>query len=237
MKRIVFIPLVLWSEKQAGAEGEPYRYRPKPSERRQLSLFSGYLKSAVYPKPRFTFKTRTGWTGFFVWMPLLALCTAPLLAGAATPMTTLKTALLGRAQNILLKSIPAKEITATRDLTNSALSILAAGGNIAQAQQLLTLAFSVQNMNSESPTYGSFPWYYNSSAVTDPDSDDYASQALGPIWLHYGHLFPAAFQAQMLGHMRATLSALFAADCSHHDHQHIFNGRGEPAFNRSISRK
>jgi hypothetical protein len=143
----------------------------------------------------------------FVWIILFGAAVGELF-GAPLPMDTLETALLGRAQNILLKVIPAGTVTATRDLTNSALSILAAGGSVAQAQQLLTVAFAVQDMNVSSPTFGSFPWYYNSNAVTDENSDVFASQALGPIWLHYGHLFPTAFQAQMQQHLKATISAL-----------------------------
>lgn len=143
----------------------------------------------------------------FVWVVLFASALGELIGGPL-PITTLETALLGRAENVLLKSIPAGALTATRDLTNSALSILAAGGSIAEAQQLLTLAFAVQNMNVTSPTFGSFPWYYNSNAVVDVNSDVFASQALGPIWLHYGHLFPVNFQIQMQQHLKATISAL-----------------------------
>jgi hypothetical protein len=142
-----------------------------------------------------------------VWISLLGI-TASTLLGAAVPMNTLETAFLGRAQNMLQQGIPGGQVIATRDLTNAALAILAAGGSPAQAQQLLTVAFSVQNMNTSSPTYGSFPWYYNSNAVTDENADDFTSQALGPIWLHYGQLFPATFQSQMLQHLQATIGAL-----------------------------
>jgi hypothetical protein len=143
----------------------------------------------------------------FVWFILFGAAAGQLTAGSL-PMTTLKTAFLGRAQNILVQDIPAGDMIATRDLTNSALAILAAGGSTAQAQQLLTVAFTVQDMNPSSATYGSFPWYYNSNAVTDPNSDVFATQALGPIWLHYGKLFPADFQAQMRVHLQAAIGAL-----------------------------
>src|ERR1700740_2950554 len=125
-----------------------------------------------------------------VWFALCGIAAGQLVAAPA-PLSTLKTALQDRAQNILLKDVPAGEVIATRDLVNSALAILASRGDPTQAQQLLTLAFSVQNMDTTSRTYGSFPWYYNSSAVTDENADDFTSQALGPIWLHYGQLFPA----------------------------------------------
>jgi hypothetical protein len=163
-----------------------------------------------YPAP---FKTRYRAIpqGLLAWVAALGIAFGPLVAVAVTaptPMSTLETALQGRAVNMLQKEVPAGEVIATRDLTNGALAILAAGGSPAQAQQLLALAFSVQNMDVSSPTYGSFPWYYNSSAVTDPNTDVFTSQALGPIWLHYGQLFPASFQAQMRTHLQATTSAL-----------------------------
>ncbi len=135
----------------------------------------------------------------------LALC-EPLKA--ATPLSTLEEALLARALTILNDDIPNGSIIATRDLTNSALAILAAGGNPSAAQKLLTLAFSVQNIDPTSATYGSFPWYYNSSAVTDENADDYTAQALGPIWIHYRQLFPASFQSEMQTHMQGVISAL-----------------------------
>jgi hypothetical protein len=132
-------------------------------------------------------------TRVFIWLILFGFTPSQILA-ISLPLKILQTALVGRAENILRHDIPSGAIIATRDLTNSALVVLAADGEVSQAQQLLALAFSVQNMNPTSPTYGSFPWYYNSDAVTDGNADDFTSQALGPIWLHYGHLFPPSPQ-------------------------------------------
>jgi hypothetical protein len=104
------------------------------------------------------------------------------LGAAINPeLAALRSSLHQRAQNILGRDIPRKGVIATRDLADAALAILIAGGDPAQAQRLLTMAFSAQNMHEHSPDYGSFRWYYNSVAVQDENADDFVAQAIGPI--------------------------------------------------------
>jgi hypothetical protein len=79
-----------------------------------------------------------------------------LRASTTQPLQTLESSLYGRAQNLLRVAIPNNQMIATRDLADAALAILAAGGDPAQAEQLLNVVFSIQNMNVSS-LWGAFP--------------------------------------------------------------------------------
>jgi hypothetical protein len=144
----------------------------------------------------------------------LQLVGASLKASVSQELEVLRSALHQRAQNILWRNVPEKKVIATHDLVNAALAILAADGKPAQAEHLLNIAFSVQDMREQSRNYGSFPWYYNSNAVHDDNANDFVAQALAPIWLHYRDRFSADFQSEMLNHMHAVLRALYRQEVS-----------------------
>ena len=151
---------------------------------------------------------------------LLCLCTIFLLAlpaihnlhAATVPLAqripVLASALHGTATATLLDDVPNGTLLTTASLSDAALAMLASGGDPAQAQQLVNLMFSAQNMDTSSPSYGVIPWDYNSDHVKDPNSTDFACQALGPIYIHYGDKLPSNFLFAMRQHIRAAIPVL-----------------------------
>jgi hypothetical protein len=121
---------------------------------------------------------------------------------------TLETALRGKAQSILSSDIPKGNLLSTGSLSNAALAVLATGGDPAQAQQLLNLMFSAQDMDKNSPTYGSISWYYNSDRVQDDNSTDFACQALGPLYIHYRNQLTSNFLFTMRQRIRTAIPFL-----------------------------
>jgi len=68
-----------------------------------------------------------------------------------------------------------------RDLADAALLILLTGGNEADAERDLSEAFSTEDTNAGSPTYGAIRWRIHDPAVTDANAIEFSAQALGPI--------------------------------------------------------
>jgi len=152
---------------------------------------------------------------------LFLLCAAAT-AGAAAPATTAPAPLppVMRAQRVTeIRQGIATAIAgfwravqrgqpSIRDLPNAALTILVNGGAPAEAQKALRLAFSFQDMDEKSAHYGSVPWQAGHPEIVDLNADEFTSQALGPIWLHYGTQLGDGFKQEMRPHLQAFLAAM-----------------------------
>jgi hypothetical protein len=99
-------------------------------------------------------------------------------------------------------------VISSRDLPNAALFKLLVGENPRVAEALLRRAFAAQNMDPKSKEFGSIPWSLGSSEVQDENAVEFGTQALGPIWLHYGARLSSAFKREMLPHFEASFAAL-----------------------------
>jgi hypothetical protein len=109
-----------------------------------------------------------------------------------------------------------------RDLPNGALAALVCGRDVKVAQELLRLAFSYQEMDEKSPHYGSVPWQAGHPEIVDLNADEFASQALGPIWLHYGDRLGEEFKAKMRPHLKAFLAAMQRREMKTPSYTNIF---------------
>ena len=126
----------------------------------------------------------------------------------AQRIPTLSSALYRTAEDLLLNDVPAGTVLSTGALSNAALAMLASGADPSKAQRLLKLVFAAQDMDVSSPTYGVIPWNYNSDQVNDPNSTDFACQALAPIYIHYRNQLPSDFLLTIRQHIRAAIPVL-----------------------------
>ncbi len=113
-------------------------------------------------------------------------------------------------------------VVSSRDLPNAALFELIIGENPRVAEALLRRAFAAQNMDPKSPEFGSIPWSLGSSDVKDENAIEFGTQALGPIWLHYGARLSAAFKKEMLPHFEASFAALRRREFRNPSYTNIF---------------
>jgi len=113
-------------------------------------------------------------------------------------------------------------VVSFRDIPNAALFKLVAGENPRVAEALLRRAFAAQNMDTKSPEYGSIPWSLGSSDVKDENAVEFGTQALGPIWLHYGARLSAAFKKEMVPHFEASFAALRRREFRNPSYTNIF---------------
>jgi len=95
-----------------------------------------------------------------------------------------------------------------RDLPNAAIAKLILGHDPKEAQSLLELAFAQQNMDESSPTYGSVPWQMGHPEISDLNSDEFTSQALGPILTLFGDKFSPEFTQEIHKHAKAFFAAM-----------------------------
>jgi hypothetical protein len=95
-----------------------------------------------------------------------------------------------------------------RDLSNAALFILITGGDPKEAQDYLTRAFAVQNMDTASPQYGEVPWQIGHPEIVDGNADEFTNQAIGSILLGYQNRLDANFLTNLHPHLVAALSVL-----------------------------
>lgn len=125
-------------------------------------------------------------------------------ARRARILERIKTGVVTRAEEL------ARPGTApVRDMTNTALGVLVAGEDPRLAENLLSHAFSLQDMKRNSPTYGYIPWTEGDKDIKlDPNSIEFATHSMGPILLLYGDKLSEPFKREMKRHISAAFSAL-----------------------------
>jgi hypothetical protein len=95
-----------------------------------------------------------------------------------------------------------------RDLPNAALGIVALGGDPREAERLVRLAFTQQDMNADSPAFGTVLWKIGHTEIKDANAIEFACQAIGPLFIRYGGKLSPAFKKDMEPHMRAAIAAI-----------------------------
>ena len=98
----------------------------------------------------------------------------------------------------------------TRDLANASLLVLRTKGSSAVAESLLRRMYSAQDMDESKPDYGTFPWSLNDPSMKDGNAIEFATQALGAVYLGYGDRLSKDFKKESEPHLRAALVALAA---------------------------
>ncbi len=96
----------------------------------------------------------------------------------------------------------------SRDLPYAALAKLILGRNPANAEKLLRRLFGLQDMNPESPDYGSFPWQENHPEINDKNADQFCLLPVGAIFTRFSGQFSQKFLSEAEPHLRAGVIAL-----------------------------
>jgi hypothetical protein len=96
----------------------------------------------------------------------------------------------------------------TRDLPNAALTRLLLFRDGKGAERLLRMAFAQQDMNPDSPEFGSLPWRIGHPEIVDGNAVMFSMQAMGPILLGHADLLSPAFKAELEPHLRAAIAAM-----------------------------
>jgi len=96
----------------------------------------------------------------------------------------------------------------TRDLTNASLLILRTNGSSGAAEQLLRRVFAAQDMDPKSRGYGTVPWKMNDPSIKDANAIEFATQALGAVFLGYGDRLSTEFKKEAQEHLQAAMVAL-----------------------------
>jgi len=126
-------------------------------------------------------------------------------ARRAKMLDQLKITAAKRAEELLAPGAVAD----VRDMTNTAFAVLAAGADPKLAEKLLDHAYSLQDMDPSSPTYGYIPWREGDTDIRrDPNSIEFATQSMGPILLSYSDLLSTSFKEKLKPHITAAFSAL-----------------------------
>ncbi len=108
-----------------------------------------------------------------------------------------------------LAAVEANQATpTTRDLPNAALTILALGGDARDAERLALASFAHQDMDANSPGFGTIPWQVGHPEIKDANSIEFNMQPVGPILLGYGDALSGSFKQEMLPHIRAAFAAI-----------------------------
>jgi hypothetical protein len=102
------------------------------------------------------------------------------------------------------KSVARPDATpSVRDLTNAALGVAALERPAAEAESLMRMAFSLQDM-----TAGTVPWQMGHPEIRDANAIEFTCQAVGPLLLHYSSSLSNSFKEEMRPHIRAAFTAM-----------------------------
>ncbi len=91
-----------------------------------------------------------------------------------------------------------------RDVTNGALAKLALDGDVAGAETLLRFAMAQQGPD------GNVPWQVGHPEIKDANAIEFASQAIGPILLHYGKQLSPQVKADLIAHAKRSFPVIRA---------------------------
>lgn len=95
-----------------------------------------------------------------------------------------------------------------RDLPNAALAELVLGRDPRTAEKFVDLAFAQQDMGTKSASYGSVPWQIGHPEIHDENAIDFATQAIGPMLIHYGDKLSPEFKQRLQPHIKASFAAM-----------------------------
>jgi len=95
-----------------------------------------------------------------------------------------------------------------RDVSNWAFLTFLTGGPSTESDALLQRVFAAQNMDANSPEFGSIPWEFSNAGVIDANSIEFSTQSWGPIFLNPQLALSADLKRDAPGHIQAALIAL-----------------------------
>jgi len=108
--------------------------------------------------------------------------------------------MLGGFQKSIARPNPTPSV---RDLTNAALGVMALGHPPAEAEALMRMAFSLQDMKT-----GTLPWQMGHPEISDANAIEFGCQSMGPLLLHYGGSLSGGFKEEMRPHVAAAFTAM-----------------------------
>ena len=95
-----------------------------------------------------------------------------------------------------------------RQLTSCALGRLELGHEPARAEKLVRHAFSLQDMDTTSPGYGTVPWQQGHPEIKDPNAIEFTMQPVSVILLRHAGKLSESFKQDAQPHIRAAISAI-----------------------------
>ena len=95
-----------------------------------------------------------------------------------------------------------------RELTACALGVLELGGDPARAEKLVRHAFGLQDMDTNSPGFGTVPWQEGRPEIKDANAIEFTMQPVGVILLRHGGKLSEAFKKDAVPHVRAGITAI-----------------------------
>jgi hypothetical protein len=97
----------------------------------------------------------------------------------------------------------------TRELTHVAHDLLALGRDAKEAQTLVERAFAEQQMDVDSPQYGTVPWSVGERAASeDPNAIEFTCLPTGAIMTRYRSQLSPEFIREITPHLHAALAAI-----------------------------
>ena len=94
-----------------------------------------------------------------------------------------------------------------RDLSLVALAKMYLG-DVHGAEALLRHMFTVQNMDTASPSYGMVPWQEGNAAVNDGNSVDFTMLPFAQIMVRFGNQLSPEFKQEALPHLKAAIAGI-----------------------------
>jgi hypothetical protein len=102
---------------------------------------------------------------------------------------------------------PAPQPT-VRELSAGALALLELGHGSTNAEKLLRRLFSLQDMDPQSPGYGTVPWQEGHPEIKDANAIEFTLLPVGLILLRHGQTLSENLKINALTHVRAGLAAI-----------------------------
>ena len=140
---------------------------------------------------------------------LAVLCALALSGSAADlPQNWLETAIRGHLSEFAPSADNPAKPASTRDLTNAALLNLMTGGDPTRSEAWIERAYSTQDMDRGSKSFGELKWNTGDAAITDMNAIEFGTQAIGPLYLTYRDRLSIDFKTRMAPHLTAALAGL-----------------------------
>ena len=95
-----------------------------------------------------------------------------------------------------------------RELTACALGVLELGGDPARAEKLVRHAFGLQDMDTNSPGFGTVPWQEGHPEIKDANAIEFTMQPVGVMLLRHGGKLSEEFKRESVPHVRAGITAI-----------------------------
>ena len=95
-----------------------------------------------------------------------------------------------------------------RELTACALGLLELDAEPTRAEKLARHAFSLQNMDTNSPGFGTVPWQEGHPEIKDANAIEFTMQPVGVLLLRHGGKLSEQFKKDAAPHVRAGIAAI-----------------------------